>query len=321
MTLVDDGPLSSTRRARLATWAGPAAVAVTVLAWASAFVVIRGVSDDFAAGPLALGRLLVGSIALGTAVLLSRRWVTPTRREWLLILLCGGSWFGPYNVLLNAAEQRVDAGTAAMLVNVGPILVAALAGLALGERFGRRLVQGALVAFAGAVLIGLATAQGDGRDLLGSLFCLLAAVTYAVGVVAQKPVLRRLPALQVTWLACLVGSVVCLPALPRLLDQLGTASKPSVNGLIYLGLVPTALAFSTWAYALARTDAGRLGISTYLVPPLTIVLGWALLAERPPGLALVGGLICLLGVALARWTSTPSGPPLEQRTVVKWPAG
>ena len=295
------------RSPRLA-WAGPAAVIVTVLAWASAFVVIRGIGDDFAAGPLALGRLLVGGLALGVAVALSRRWVPPTRGEWLLVLLCGTAWFAAYNVLLNAAEQRVDAGTTAMLVNIGPILIAVLAGLVLGEGFPRRLVSGALVACVGAGLIGVATADGD-RDLFGIALCLLAAVSYAIGVIAQKPALRRLPALQVTWLACLVGALACLPYLPRLLDQVRTADGPALGGLIYLGLVPTALAFSTWAYALARTAAGRLGVSTYLVPPLTIVLGWALLAERPAGLAVVGGLVCLGGVALSRWNPTPAPVP------------
>lgn len=306
MTIPKEQPSRSRRGARTF---GPAAVAVTVLAWASAFVVIRGVGADFTAGPLALGRLLVGSLALGVAVLLSRRWVRPTRHESLLILLCGVAWFAAYNVLLNAAEQQVDAGTAAMLVNLGPILVAVLAGLVLGERFSRRLVQGALVACTGAVLIGAATARGNDRDLVGSLFCVLAAVTYAIGVVAQKAPLRRIPAVQVTWLGCLAGTLTCLPYLPRLLDQLETAPARSTAGLVYLGLVPTALAFSTWAYALARTEAGRLGISTYLVPPVAIGLGWALLDERPPVLAVAGGLVCLFGVALSRWTPAPvTGP-------------
>ena len=55
--------------------------------------------------------------------------------------------------------------------------------------------------------------------------------------------------------------------------------------MVYLGAVPTALAFSTWAYALRRMDAGRLGVTTYLVPPLVILLGWLLLDEVPPALA------------------------------------
>jgi drug/metabolite transporter (DMT)-like permease len=281
-------------------WSAVAAVVVTVCAWASAFVAIRAVGESYHAGPLALGRLLVGSLALGAGMLVTRRWVTPTAREWALIALCGVAWFGVYNVALNAAEQQVDAGTAAMVVNVGPILIALFAGLLLGEGFPRWLVVGALVAFSGAVLVGASTAQLDRSDVLGVLLCLVAAVTYAVGVLAQKFVLRRLPGLQVTWLACTIGAVACLPFTPALLTDAAAAPAGATAGLLYLGIVPTALAFSTWAYALARMDAGRLGVSTYLVPPITIGMSALLLAEVPALLALVGGAICLVGVALSR---------------------
>lgn len=293
---------------RWTKWLGLAAMAITVVAWASAFVVIRGVGDELDPGPLALGRLLIGTAALGVALALSGRWVRPTRREWLLVGLCGLAWFAAYNISLNAAEQRVDAGTTAMLVNIGPILIAGLAGVVLGEGFPRWLMFGALLACAGTVLIGVATARGNHRDLLGILLCLLAAVSYAIGVVAQKPALRRLPALQVTWLACLVGAVVCLPYLPSLGREVHAADSVTVGGLVYLGLVPTALAFSTWAYALARTNAGRLGVSTYLVPPLAILLSWALLGQTPARLALGGGLVCLLGVALSRRGTSREAP-------------
>ena len=275
------------------------AVTVTVLAWASAFVAIRTVGAHYLPGSLALGRLLVGAAALGASVLVGRRWVTPSRREWTLIAVCGVAWFAAYNVALNAAEQRVDAGTAAMLVNVGPILIALSAGLLLGEGFPRWLVIGALVAFAGAVLVGAATAQGT-SDVWGAVLCVVAAVTYAIGVLAQKPVVRRLPPLQVTFLACVIGAVACLPFAPGLVRDVATAPPTATGWLIYLGLVPTALAFSTWAYALARMDAGRLGVSTYAVPPVTIALGAALLGETPPLLAIVGGGICLVGVGLSR---------------------
>ncbi len=229
----------------------------------------------------------------------------PTRREWALVVLCGLTWFGVYNVALNSAEQRVDAGTTAMLINVGPILIALFAGLLLGEGFARWLVIGAGVAFAGAVLVGVATADADTADVLGVLLCLGAALAYAIGVLAQKPVLRRLPALQVTWLACTVGTVACLPYSAGLLADLAAAPADATAGLVYLGLVPTALAFSTWAYALARTDAGRLGVTTYLVPPVTILMSAVLLGELPPVLALVGGAVCLVGVALTRRSGGP----------------
>ena len=282
------------------------AVGVTVFAWASAFVAIRGVGEDLSPGALALGRLLVGTAVLGL-LLPGRGWVRPTGREWALLAVCGVGWFGVYNVALNAAEQHLDAGTTAMLVNIGPILIAVLAGLLLGEGFPRRLVVGISVAFAGVLLIGAAT-RGAEADMVGVVLCVVAALTYAGGVVAQKPVLRRLPGPQVTFTGAAIGGVCCLPWAGALADELGRAPAGSIAGLVYLGVVPTALAFSTWAYALRRMDAGSLGVTTYLVPPLVIVLGWLLLDEVPPPLALVGGAVCLTGVALSRRRSRPRPP-------------
>jgi drug/metabolite transporter (DMT)-like permease len=293
------------------------AVVITVLAWASAFVGIRGVAPDFAPGALALGRLLVGTVVLGL-LMAGRGWVRPNPREWMLLVCCGVGWFGVYNVALNAAEQHLDAGTTAMLVNIGPILIAVFAGLLLGEGFPRRLVAGIAVAFAGVLLIGVAT-RGAQTDLLGVVLCVVAAFAYAGGVVAQKPVLRRLPPLQVTFTACAIGAVCCLPWSGTLVGQLGHAPVGSILGMVYLGAVPTALAFSTWAYALSRMDAGTLGVTTYLVPPLVIGLGWLLLAEVPPVLALVGGGVCLVGVALSRRRSRVRPPvpvPAEAGTAM-----
>jgi drug/metabolite transporter (DMT)-like permease len=160
------------------------------------------------------------------------------------------------------------------------------------------------------VLIGVAT-RSAGADLLGVGLALVAAVTYAAGVVTQKPLLRRLPALQVTLTACAIGALCCLPWAGVLAGELTRAPASSIAGMVYLGVVPTALAFSTWAYALSRTDAGRLGASTYLVPPLVVVAGWLLLEEVPPALAVAGGLVCLLGVALSRRRDRPRVPAPE----------
>ena len=183
--------------------AGGAAL-VTVVLWASAFVGIRAAGEDLSPGALSLARLTVGSAALGALVLL-RREPLPVRRDLPAIALCGVLWFGLYNVALNAAERLVDAGTAAMLVNIGPILIAVFAGALLGEGFPRSLFAGCAVAFAGVVVIGFAT-SGRGFDAgLGAALCLVAAVAYASGVVTEKPLLKRVSALQVTWLACSVG--------------------------------------------------------------------------------------------------------------------
>jgi drug/metabolite transporter (DMT)-like permease len=275
------------------------AAATTVLLWASAFVAIRHVGRDFSPGALSLGRLVVGSLALG-ALLARQPWRPVPRQAWPKLLVCGIAWFGVYNVALNAAERRLDAGTSALLVNVGPILIALLAGLLLGEGFPRTLLGGVAVAFVGVALIAIATSGSSRADGAGVLLCLVAAAAYAVGVLSQKPLLARTSPLQVTWLACTVGAVSCLPAAPALVTQLGQVPVSSVGWLVYLGLFPTAVAFTTWAYALARTSAGRMAATTYLVPPVAILLSWLVLGEVPPALAFAGGALCLAGVALTR---------------------
>lgn len=280
------------------------AIAVTVLAWASAFVVIRGAGQHFSGGAIALGRLAVAAPLLAVVVAVGRRWVRPTVREWMQLIAFGALWFGVYNIVLGIAEQSLDAGTTAMIVNTGPILIALGAVLFLGERLSRWLVLGAVVAFIGVALIGVATGA-SGLTSVGVLWALAAAITYAAGVLFQKPTLRRLPSAQVTLLGCLIGLVVCLPFSGDLVAQIAVAPLPATLGIVYLGVVPTALAFSTWAYALARIPAAQLGISTYLVPPVAIVLALLAFGEIPAPLAIVGGIVCLLGVALSRRRPSP----------------
>jgi drug/metabolite transporter (DMT)-like permease len=187
-----------------------------------------------------------------------------------------------------------------MLVNVGPVLIAVLAGILLREGFPRALVVGCAVALAGAVVIGLATAERGMQAGWGAVLCIVAAATYAGGVVAQKPLLERTSGLQITFLACVIGAVACLPFAPGLVEEAGDAGGGALAWAVYLGAVPTAIGFTTWAYALKRTTAGRMGATTYLVPPLAILMGWALLGETPPVLAVAGGALCLAGVAITR---------------------
>jgi drug/metabolite transporter (DMT)-like permease len=276
-----------------------AAAGVTVVLWASAFVGIRAAGDDFSPGALALGRLMVAAVVLGFLVL-ARREPFPAARDLPLIALSGLLWLGAYSVLLNAAERRVDAGTAAMLVNVGPILIALLAGYLLGEGYPRMLFAGCAIAFAGVVVIATATSDGSGAGGLGVAFCLLAALGYAGGVVTQKAALRRVSGLQMVFLSCVFAAVGCAWAAPSLVHGAETASASNAAWIVYLGLFPTAMGFVTWAYALARTSAGRLAATTYLVPAISILLGWAFLGETPAALAFLGGAICLVGVAVAR---------------------
>jgi drug/metabolite transporter (DMT)-like permease len=274
------------------------AIVVTTLLWASAFVAIRSAGSHYGAGPLALGRLLVGLLAL-SGLMVAGRLPLPTRRDLAPIVACGVLWFGAYNITLNASERLIDAGTAAMLVNVAPIMIAVLATVILRERLSRMVIAGLAVAFAGAVVIGVGSGRHHGGPG-GVALCVLAALLYSLAVVAEKPVLDRASPVAVTWGACLAGTVVCLPFAPALIGELGRAPISSTLLVVYLGAGPTAIAFTTWAYALSHSTMARQGATTYLVPPLVILLSWLTLSQVPGLIALGGGVLCLCGVAITR---------------------
>jgi drug/metabolite transporter (DMT)-like permease len=249
---------------------------------ASAFV--RSAGHDFSPGALALGRLLPAAVVLAL-ISLSQRAASPPRAAWPGIAATGVLWFGVYMVALNWGEQHVDAGTAAMVVNAGPILIVLLSAWLLGEGLPRPLVAGITVSFGGVILVGVATSAGRHPSLAGVLLCLLAAAAYSLAVVAQKPALRHASALQVTTFGCAVGALACLPFSGQLVSQLATAPLTATLSVAYLGVFPTAVAFTTWAYALSA---------------LTVLMSWAILGQVPSWLALVGGTLCLVGVALSR---------------------
>ncbi|MES9523041.1 DMT family transporter [Streptomyces capoamus] len=276
-----------------------AAAGLAVVLWASAFVAIRGVGHALSPAPLALLRLGIAAVTLTVIAVVKRAArVRVSRKAFLLIAAYAVLWLAGYTVALNAGERHVDAGTAALLVNLAPLLVAVTAGKFLGEGFSRSLIAGSLVALVGTALIATgATAQ---RDWTGVLLCLLAAALYAAGVMIQKVTLRHVDGLTAIWLGCIVATVVLLPWASQLAGELRVASTGVVLGAVYLGVFPTAIGFTAWAYALRRMNAGRLSAVTYAVPAVSVLLSWLLLAEIPTAYGLAGGVLCLTGVALSR---------------------
>ncbi|MGN0062634.1 MAG: DMT family transporter [Nocardioides sp.] len=294
-------------------WLPFAAAGVTLVLWASAFVGIRHLGASVPPGTLSLARLAVMVLTL---LLMMRLRVSrlPSAAEWKLIALGGASWFGVYNLTLNEAERRIDAATAALIVQIGPILVGLLAATFLGERLTRWLLVGMAVGFGGVVLIAYASTEHASGDLVGISMAVAAAATFAVGVLTQRKLLLTMGPLELTFWYALVGLVVCLPWTLEAVDVLGSASADTWGWLVYLGVFPSAIAFTTWAYALSHAkNAGAFAQSTFLVPFITALMAWLLLDEVPAALAFVGGALCIGGVlASRRQPASPTAPVPEE---------
>lgn len=279
-------------------WRVLLATGIVLVLWASAFVGIRFVGDALSPGALALARQLTGTAVL-VAIAIWRRPAFPRGRGLVLVVVYGVLWFAGYTLVLNIAERHLDAGTTAMLVNVAPLLVAVVAGIVLREGFPKPLIVGIGVAFTGVVLIA-AGGVGPHSEPLGIALGLLAAVLYASGVLVQKVALRTTDPLGATWVGCAVGAVALLPFLPQLGTEIVDAPVSAVIAAVYLGVFPSAVAFLLWAWVLQRGTAGATASATLAVPAIVVLLAWLLLGELPTLLGLIGGALCLAGVAWSR---------------------
>ncbi|WP_226913238.1 DMT family transporter [Gephyromycinifex aptenodytis] len=275
-----------------------AAAAITVLFWASAFIAIRFAGPHYDPGAMALLRMLIGTLGLG--IIAAHQGIKlPPRRDVPLVIAWGVGWFCLYNLALNTAELSIDAGTASMIVNTAPLMVVIFAGLLLGEGFPRALLIGAPISFLGVVLIGSQSPTGH-IEPLGLLLAVAAAVLYAGCTLLQKRLLRTVDATTLTWLGAAAGTVALLPWAGRMMRDVGTAPTGATLAVVFLGVFPTAVAFTTWSYVLARSSAGRTSAITYASPAVTILLSWLILAEVPTLVMLIGGALCLLGVFITR---------------------
>jgi drug/metabolite transporter (DMT)-like permease len=284
------------------------ALGATVVLWASAFPAIRVGLPGLGVAGLSVWRLVVASIALAAfAPLLKVR--VPRRGDLPLIALAGLAGMSVYQVLLNWGEVHVAAGTASLLVAIAPVFSVLLSAAFLRTRPTLPTVVGSGVALTGAAVIAL---TGDSAHLTaGALVVLAAAFAQGTYHVAIKPLLTRYTGFEVACYAMWSGTVFVMPLLPTAIRRLAEAPSSALVSAIYLGILPSAVGFVTWSYAVARMPVAQSTAALYLVPPVALIVALVWLGERPRPLELFGGAIGIAGVVIInRWRAATPTPPL-----------
>jgi drug/metabolite transporter (DMT)-like permease len=274
------------------------AVAFTVLTWASAFPLIRIALRDLVPLPLAAARFAVAGLFV-LAWLAWKRPARPSGRDAACFLACGLIGIALYNALLNAGQRTVTAGAASFIVNTVPIITALLATVFLRERFTRWGWAGTAISFSGIALIALGQPGGLSFGA-GASLVLAAAVCQAAYFILQRPLVTHYGALACTAYTLIAGALLLSPWLPEALRTLAApATAPtSAAAVIALGILPAALGYAAWTYALGRFGAARAANFLYLVPPVATVLAFFLTGEVPGASTLAGGAVAVTGVVL-----------------------
>jgi len=269
---------------------------VLLMFWGSAFAAIRVGLGSYAPGQLALFRFLVASAVLAVYALCIRLSL-PRVRDVPAIWLLGSLGIAVYNVSLAYGQLSVSAGAASLLVGVGPVFTALLAMAFLRERLKVWGWLGIALSFIGVALV----ARGEGGGVRfepGAFLVVLSALSFSLYSVFQKSYLERYGALQFTAYAIWGGTLSMLVFLPGLAQTVKQAPLEATLSVVYLGVLPGALGFMVWTYALSRAPASAVASFLYLVPVSAIFIAWVWLGEIPIVLSLVGGLLSLVGVVL-----------------------
>lgn len=271
------------------------ALLITIILWASAFVGIRAGLKGYSPGGLAAVRFVIAAICLSCMCLYLPQRQRIAWRDKGLMLLLGAFGLGCYNIALNYGELSVSAGIASFIISQSPVITAFLAIIFLEETFNYYLFLGTFISILGVGLITLGHAHQYSASA-GIIDILIATLVGGVYSVAQKPLLKKYHALEVTAYIIWGSALSLLIFLPSGLHEMRQASAWATFSVVYLAVFPAAIGYAMWSYALQDIPASRAASFLYFLPVIALFLGWICLGEVPAMLSIVGGLIALVGV-------------------------
>lgn len=271
--------------------------------WGGMYVVSKVVLEIIPPFMLVSLRLILGAFSLGL-VLVIRGFPRISPGQLRQVLGVGLLGYGISLSLQFLGTKLSTAANGSLVTSATPAFVLVFASLVLKEKITwLRLVALTLATLGVIAVVDPRSAQLDPDLFLGNLALIGAAVTWALYSVLVRKTTRDVNVLLFSLIAFLGGLPISVPAGAWELQTMGMGSvTPGViGGILFLGIISTALAMVLWNTAFALVDASLASLAFFAQPVVGTLLGWLFLGERITPLFLLGGLLIGLGLVVSSW--------------------
>lgn len=226
------------------------------------------------------------------------------RRDAVRLILLGMIGNGVYQVFFIQGLSRSRVATTALVLAAGPAFAAILGRIRGSERLTRHAWGGVVLQLAGVACVVLGTAGSTaGTDsLAGVVLVLLSAASWAVFSVYVQPLTRHVSGLQVGAYTMLGGGIVSLLAAVPFLPTVAWTDLPGsvFAALAYSTIAAMVVAYLFWYRGVSVLGPTRTSMYSNLQPVLAISVAWAFLRELPTRWQVLGAVLIMGGLLMAR---------------------
>lgn len=294
---------------------------LTTLQWGVQGILLKILIGSLDIYTIAWARFLTSTIILCPFVL-HRQGVRSLLRlrglSLILILICIGASLTNFLTFM-AALEHISPGTAQVLMQLAPMLMLLGSMVLFGETFNRLQWMGVAILVAGLALFfssRLDEFLGDFASLVGIIFILICALTWAIYLLAQKQLLTTLAPERILFAVYFTGAVILFPV-----AQLGDYASLDRVHWVLLGSssLITVASFFSYAHAVTHVEASRIGVIFSLSPLVIFVMAWlfslmlpgSIEAEQLTLISITGALMVVVGSALGALGRTKPGETEE----------
>ena len=278
--------------------------------WGLSFLSIKVTVAFLPPMTLAACRGAVACVALALIARFAKEDLRIARSD-LAILILGGIFNVPfYFFLINNGLALLSASECSLIIGMVPVATVLAERLFLGIRPGAQAYAGALLSFAGVVLI-VARHQSVSGSILGYAYMVGAAMVFVAYIFATRRAASRCGLLTITFWQGLFGLIGCLPFIFLEAHAWKAPTALVTLNILFLGLACSAVASWLYVATIGLLGGSRASIFINLMPVVAVLAAFLILGERLGALQWVGGATAIAGVYLATVSSRPKGAGQE----------